>query len=519
MAQPMTPAPPQPPQYGMHTVQQQAQLGAQPPLKQPAGMAAPLLAPVPMGMNEPLHVPRGRPVSELMPQVAPVSSLTDSYSNFQYTAESSSEAGRTHAATWDAKSGVTDAASFSAPVPMGQPVFYSDEQMALLNQQLPPPEIFYYGLKSGVRPEVAQPLPTVTGAPIATDAHVAMARPVLTTASGVPVVVASSAGLSGARTAFDGMQGIKSCDERLQTSVDELLLFFNTHNSRPLVGCAVEGWHHETRHRRVRVEDGDGKHHYKTETYVEKVTDFQYKIDLTSFVYPFGYIVSVDENKLSVPQLCQKFVDDENLLKSLQMTKEVHFDFKQLDAMVHGYIRSLGWWRGLTVSFPQANHSLRVYNENMLSEMWEDRCCNILPDARVHRAVHPHAPVPRRLPVPDGPRRGRHPQLLSHQLCPHPGLRSDPKPALVPGLLGHGPSHGDPAQCLLVRARGRKAWMAGRGEPGGAASTTEPGGLSITPRWALDHRPAPRSRESSTGSCGTRQFLQLHSVWLYWCVL
>jgi hypothetical protein len=88
--------------------------------------------------------------------------------------------------------------------------------------------------------------------------------------------------------------------------------------------------------------------------------------------------VSVDENKLSVPQLCQKFVDDKNLLKSLQMTKEVHFDFKQLDAMVQGYIRSLGWWRGLTVSFPQANYSLRVYNENTLSEMWENSCCNCL---------------------------------------------------------------------------------------------------------------------------------------------
>ena len=352
-----------------------------------------------MVMNEPLHVPTlVRQVSELMPEVAPVSSLTDRYSNFQYTAESSSEAGRTHAATWDAKSGITDAASFAVPAHLCQPVthktttttqttittqtttttFYSDEQMALLNQQLPPPEVFYYGLKSGVRPEAAQPLPTVTGAPVATDAQVAMACPVLTTASGVPVVVASSAGLSGARTAFDGMQGIKSCDERLQTSMDELLLFFNTHNSRPLVGCLVEGWHHETRHRQRRVEEGNGKHHYVTETYVELVTDFKYKIDLTSFVYPYGYIVSVDENKLSVPQLCQKFVDDENLLKSLQMTKEVHFDFKQLDAMVHGYIRSLGWWRGLTVSFPQANHSLRVYNENMLSEMWEDRCCNCL---------------------------------------------------------------------------------------------------------------------------------------------
>jgi hypothetical protein len=48
-------------------------------------------------------------------------------------------------------------------------------------------------------------------------------------------------------------------------------------------------------------------------------------------------------------------------------------------------------------------------------------------------------------------------------------------------------------------ARGRKAWMADRGEPEGPASTTELGGLSIT---------------KATGSCGTRQLLQLRSVWL-----
>jgi hypothetical protein len=49
---------------------------------------------------------------------------------------------------------------------------------------------------------------------------------------------------------YDGWSGLKSCDGRLQSNVDELLLFFNTHNSRPLVGCRIHGWHNETRHRR-----------------------------------------------------------------------------------------------------------------------------------------------------------------------------------------------------------------------------------------------------------------------------
>ena len=46
--------------------------------------------------------------------------------------------------------------------------------------------------------------------------------------------------------------------------------------------------------------------------------------------------------------------------------------------MVYGYIRSLGWRRGLTISFPKANYSVRVYHENWLSNLWENTCCSIL---------------------------------------------------------------------------------------------------------------------------------------------
>jgi hypothetical protein len=38
---------------------------------------------------------------------------------------------------------------------------------------------------------------------------------------------------------------------------------------------------------------------------------------------PYGYITSVDENRLSVPELMHKYVNDANLLKSVAMKKEV----------------------------------------------------------------------------------------------------------------------------------------------------------------------------------------------------
>mmetsp|Transcript_50477 Transcript_50477/g.113418 ORF Transcript_50477/g.113418 Transcript_50477/m.113418 type:complete len:288 (-) Transcript_50477:282-1145(-) len=205
----------------------------------------------------------------------------------------------------------------------------------------------------------------------------AVAQPLFMTSSGMPILDTAQVA-SGARTEYDGWSGIKSCDPCLQTDVNQLMLFFNTYNSRPLIGVRVHGWHRERRSRRRRVEDGDGKHHYETEHYWVTVTDFDYKIDISSFVFPFGFIQSVDEKGLTVPELFEKYVNDTNLLKSIGMTKQVDFDFRTLESIVHGYIRQMGWRRGLTISFPSANTTVRVYSKNCLSGMWENTCCNLL---------------------------------------------------------------------------------------------------------------------------------------------
>jgi hypothetical protein len=105
------------------------------------------------------------------------------------------------------------------------------------------------------------------------------------------------------------------------------------------------------------VSDGKGgtRTERRTETYTVRVTDFQYKIDLTQFIClccernllrtpltcaalcavrcsrapppagadPYGYITSVDEKCLTVPDLFERFVADTNLLKAVSMRKEV----------------------------------------------------------------------------------------------------------------------------------------------------------------------------------------------------
>ena len=81
------------------------------------------------------------------------------------------------------------------------------------------------------------------------------------------------------------------------------------------------------------------------------------------------------------------------MLKTLEMKKVVQFDFGLLRAMIHGYIRSeLGWWRGLEITFPKANYTVRVWQRNWLSKMWENCCCFCL---CLHHPVHCHENLPR----------------------------------------------------------------------------------------------------------------------------
>jgi hypothetical protein len=65
-----------------------------------------------------------------------------------------------------------------------------------------------------------------------------------------------------------------------------------------------------------------------------------------------------------VPELIEKYLADGNLLKTLQLTKDIGFDFGTLHSLVKGYVRSLGWRRGLEVSFPKANYTVRTWSSN-----------------------------------------------------------------------------------------------------------------------------------------------------------
>lgn len=242
--------------------------------------------------------------------------------------------------------------------------YFTPEELHLLRVQAAPVD--------ARKPKNGQGVPVgavsvATAVPVALAA--APAAPVLVTSVGFPILARAS---SAAVTHHDGYHGVKSSDKLLNTT-DSILEFLQAHNSRPCVACRVHGYHTETRHRRVRRTDPDGSNErWETETFYETVTDFDYRIDLTRFVFPFGFVQS-KSGATNVPDLIQRYLSDKNSLKSLQMNKEIQFDFEMLRRQVHDYVRSIGWWRGLTVSFPQSNYTVRVYDENCMSTCWENQ--------------------------------------------------------------------------------------------------------------------------------------------------
>ena len=129
-------------------------------------------------------------------------------------------------------------------------------------------------------------------------AATAVAQPVLVTSVGMPITPANA--ISTAETHFDGYKGVKSNDPCL-SSIEELMLFLNTHNSRPYLAMRVHGYHTELRHRNVEYTDSDGNRRTRREAYHHTVTDFDYKVDLSSFIFPVGFIQSVESHGADIP--------------------------------------------------------------------------------------------------------------------------------------------------------------------------------------------------------------------------
>jgi len=184
----------------------------------------------------------------------------------------------------------------------GSTNFYSQAEINKLERVQPPRE--YLG---------ETPLDNAKEIPIATVVSTESAT--LTTDQGVPIIPAP---VSRAIVQRDG-NGIKSSDPILEKNIEEIMLFLNTYNSKPSVCIRICGYHHEIEYRERVIQKKNGRHETVREEHSQRIDDFEYRLDLTDFIFPFGYLYS---DGLSVVDCIKKYCSSENKLKTLHVQKK-----------------------------------------------------------------------------------------------------------------------------------------------------------------------------------------------------
>lgn len=319
---------------------------AQPNAREPFLHAPPAYAPQQQGMAPPL----AQTVGQLMPTAPPMQGIAAPPLVSAHEEDAAHE--DEHCAM--ASQAVRGAKGFQQWTP---------EEVKQLSQAPVPVDSFRP--QKGVAPQgLVQPQQAAPSAPL------------FVTSTGVPV---GGFVPSRAQVYYNGYVGVKSQDPCLATR-DEIMNYLNSYNTRPRQFVRVHGYHTEIRTRTVTDRDSDGNTRHRTETYTEQVTDFDYKLDLTAFVFPYGLIQS--ESGEPIPQVLDQYLDDASHMARLVMEKDVFFDFETLRVLIYSYIRQLGWYRGLSVHFPRANYKVEVRSRSWRLDCWENCCgkclCHLL---------------------------------------------------------------------------------------------------------------------------------------------
>ncbi|KAJ3098955.1 hypothetical protein HDU97_003556 [Phlyctochytrium planicorne] len=178
--------------------------------------------------------------------------------------------------------------------------------------------------------------------------------------------------------------GVESSDEMLQQNPDELFKFFLTHLiERPGLSCNIQGTHQVTSHH-------NGKRRTRT------VTDFAFKIPLDACVHPEWHAAfalpngqRTEQRKFvqnigaHVPEhgvesgqfktVLEEFTASKNLLKEIQMEKEIPWNYQLVRQSMFAAIRSTGYRGNISVSFPRTNHKMAVFASSKTSKIYRNK--------------------------------------------------------------------------------------------------------------------------------------------------
>lgn len=192
-----------------------------------------------------------------------------------------------------------------------------------------------------------------------------LAKPVMVSRTGMPQYP-----MSYKSRAKDEEIGV-SCDEILQEDADEILKYFHTNNTRPQVYFTVRVYHTETTH----GTDSEGRR----TTSSRDVTDMEYNVDITRFIFPFGFIHSEDKQGKRIPQIVDEYIHDDSGIKQIKMIKQVDFDLNALRKMIKHRVQNLVRRnQHVTVMQHTLCGEVRIFKPSTMNKLWNNCFTNFL---------------------------------------------------------------------------------------------------------------------------------------------
>ncbi|RHZ77661.1 hypothetical protein Glove_174g63 [Diversispora epigaea] len=161
-------------------------------------------------------------------------------------------------------------------------------------------------------------------------------------------------------------QGVTSLDSKINIEVEPLHRFFIAHNDKPQMAIKIHGYH---------------TNYESNSTKVVEVTDFKFTFDLSNYITPYGKLHIISNEKypnMDIMELLREYVENQNLLKEIEMRKVVIWDYDSLTKAISSVIRQQGYNNILRITYPIRNNIVKVQSDHKFSKLMKSKWFNIL---------------------------------------------------------------------------------------------------------------------------------------------
>ncbi|KAI7826304.1 hypothetical protein BX661DRAFT_183764 [Kickxella alabastrina] len=261
-----------------------------------------------------------------------------------------------------------------------------DIQAEHINNQ-PSPSSFpqYTALPDTLTHDTAQPLPSSAAAanevePLIGYQHI---HPANTSPGHHPAQVTSLS----LRDFFASLEykrsskGYSSSDQWLNTDPAALLRFISECNERPRVNIEVKGTHTENKVVENFSTGENGQTRRESHTQQESIVDFQFSLELTSYIHERGTLYTArgsDGEPVDLQGVLADYIRTDNFLKEIKVQKKAIWDYELVRREMVAFVKSTGYPHTVTVSFPMDNDRIVVRSHGRAAQIWRHPVTNFL---------------------------------------------------------------------------------------------------------------------------------------------